>query len=267
MLGAGLKTSDSLKSSSISPSSIRNRSRRKNSKSEGLTSKGRKNKLLLLGCFVGACLLSVQPISMMLANLQYYGAKNYLDEWQISPSLVDKNQIANAEQYAVRAIDLHPSFALYTDSLSAVLQWKVLDETDPLTKMELLNEAEELNLTSLQHRPSWPATWANLVYIKWLKNELDDSFQNYLSKASFFGPNSPEVHSVIATIGLSLPERNVRLFLVNKELVKKHLLLGLEHPKAKKAVIDGVLNANKQALVCSWLKGEDVTPVKQLRCA
>ena len=126
--------------------------------------------------------------------------------------------------------------------------------------------AEELNLTSLQHRPSWPATWANLVYIKWLKNELDDSFQNYLSKASFFGPNSPEVHSVIATIGLSLPERNVRLFLVNKELVKKHLLLGLEHPKAKKAVIDGVLNANKQTLVCSWLKEESTPSPRKLKC-
>ena len=204
---------------------------------------------------------------MMLANLQYYGAKNYLDEWQINSSLVDKSQIANAEQYAVRAIDLHPSFALYTDSLSAVLQWKALDEEDSLTKMELLNEAEELNLTSLQHRPSWPATWANLVYIKWLKNELDHSFQNYLSKASFFGPNSPEVHSVIATIGLSLPERNVRMFLANKDVIKKHVLLGLEHSKAKKAVIDSVLVNNKQALVCSWSKNAGVTPVKQFRCA
>ena len=250
-------TSNTLKSSSI----------RRNSKSRGLNSKRRKNKLLLLGSFVGASLLSIQPISMMLANLQYYGAKNYLEEWQTNPSLVDKNQIAYAEQYAARAIDLHPSFALYTDSLSAVLQWKALDETDSLIKMELLNEAEELNLTSLQHRPSWPATWANLVYIKWLKNELDHRFQNYLSNASFFGPNSPEVHSVIATVGLSLPERNVRMFLANKDVIKKHVVLGLEHSKTRKTIIDSVTNTSKQPLVCSWLKGEGVTPVKQFRCA
>lgn len=262
MLGAGLKTSDSMTSNTLKSSSIK-----KTSKSRSINRNKRKNKLLLLGGFVGVCLLSVQPTSMMLANLQYYGAKNYLDEWQISPSLVDKNQITNAEQYAVRAIDLHPSFALYTDSLSAVLQWKALDENDSLTKMELLNEAEELNLTSLQHRPSWPATWANLIYIKWLKNELDDSFQNYLSKASFFGPNSPEVHSVLATIGLSLPERNVRMFLANKDVIKKHVVLGLEHSKTRKTIIDSVLNTNKQPLVCSWLKGEGVTPVKQFRCA
>lgn len=242
-----------------------NRSLSRSTTASGTT--GSKGKIVLLGGFLGAFILSIQPVSMMLANLQYYGAKNYLDEWQADPSQVNESQIAIAKQYAAKAIDLHPSFALYTDTLSNVLQWEALGTKSTSLRNELLNEAEALNLTSLQHRPSWPVTWANLVYVKSLKNQFDDSFQNYLSNASFFGPNSPEVHTVVASVGLSLPERNVRVFLANKDVIKNHVVLGLEHSKAKKAVIDSVLATNKQALVCSWLKAKAVSAPKPFRCS
>lgn len=189
-----------------------------------------------------------------MASLNFYGAKNYIEEWERLEEAPNTVQLQAAEQYAINAIELHPSFALYTDTLSTVLQWQALNNKNFEETIVLLNEAENLNLQSTLNRPAWPVTWANLAYIKWLKGEIDDSFSNYLNNASLFGPNNPDVHKAVAQIGLSMAKTDVRRFLQHKGVISKHVTQGLSHPHSRKAIKEIILSTGTRAMVDQWVK-------------
>lgn len=189
-----------------------------------------------------------------MASLNFYGAKNYIEEWERLEEAPNTVQLQAAEQYAINAVELHPSFALYTDTLSTVLQWQALNNKNFEETIVLLNEAENLNLQSTLNRPAWPVTWANLAYIKWLKGEIDDSFANYLNNASLLGPNNPDVHKAVAQIGLSLAKTDVRRFLQHKGVISKHVTQGLSHPRSRKAIKEIILSTGTRAMVDQWVK-------------
>lgn len=209
---------------------------------------------LLILMFLVVFLLCFKSANSVLASLNFYGAKNYIEEWERLEEAPNTVQLQAAEQYAINAIELHPSFALYTDTLSTVLQWQALNNKNFEETIVLLNEAENLNLQSTLNRPAWPVTWANLAYIKWLKGEIDDSFSNYLNNASLLGPNNPDVHKAVAQIGLSLAKTDVRRFLQHKGVISKHVTQGLSHPRSRKAIKEIILSTGTRAMVDQWVK-------------
>ena len=150
--------------------------------------------------------------------------------------------------------------------LSTVKQWQALKSDNRDAALKLLDEAELLNLTSLETRPSWPVTWANLVYIKWEKGEFDDDFLRYLNNATHYGPNTPEVHQVIAALGVYLYRNDIRMFLSNKDVLKTHIIKGIIHPKTRRTVLNTVKAAGVQQLVCSWSQGRFSAARKPLSC-
>ena len=209
---------------------------------------------LLVLLFLVVFLLCFKSANSVLASLNFYGAKNYIEEWERLEEAPNTVQLQAAEKYAINAIELHPSFALYTDTLSTVLQWQVLNNKNFEETIVLLDEAENLNLQSTLNRPAWPVTWANLAYIKWLKGEIDDTFANYLNNASLFGPNNPDVHKAVAQIGLSMAKTDVRRFLQHKGVISKHVTQGLSHPHSRKAIKEIILSTGTRAMVDQWVK-------------
>lgn len=209
---------------------------------------------LLVLLFLVVFLLCFKSANSVLASLNFYGAKNYIEEWERLEEAPNTVQLQAAEQYAINAIELHPSFALYTDTLSTVLQWQALNNKNFEETIVLLDEAENLNLQSTLNRPAWPVTWANLAYIKWLKGEIDDTFANYLNNASLFGPNNPDVHKAVAQIGLSMAKTDVRRFLQHKGVISKHVTQGLSHPHSRKAIKEIILSTGTRAMVDQWVK-------------
>ena len=209
--------------------------------------------------------LCFNSVTTVMASFQFYGANNFIQAWQEGIG-VKLSDIDKAESFASSAFLLHDSLALYSDTLSTILQWKALQNNDNELKVDILNRAERYNLRSATYRPSWPVTWGNLAYVKWLKGEFDADFQYYLSQASTLGPYTEEIHVVIATIGLNLVKSNVREFLQNRALFKKHVLRGIAHPRSRAKLITYVENTNTKAIVCSWLLQERAIQYKQMKC-
>ena len=213
-------------------------------------------------------------MSAFVANLNFYAAKNVIEPLQSGESTaestvestVETAELSAAKSAAEAAIALHSGLALYTDMLSTVKQWQALKSDNRDAALKLLDEAELLNLTSLETRPSWPVTWANLVYIKWEKGEFDDDFLRYLNNAAHYGPNTPEVHQVIAALGVYLYRNDIRMFLSNKDVLKTHIIKGIIHPKTRRTVLNTVKAAGVQQLVCSWSQGRFSAARKPLSC-
>lgn len=217
--------------------------------------------VLFIAMFLAISWLCFKSITTVLASLNFYGAKNYIDEWERQQKAPNTVQLLAAKQYALNAVELHPSFALYTDTLSTVLQWQALNNKGFEENIVLLDEAENLNLQSARNRPAWPVTWANLAYIKWLKGEIDGSFANYLNNASFLGPNNPDVHKAIAQIGLSMAKSDVRNFLQYKEVIFRHVTQGLSHPHSRKTIKEIILRSGTRTLVDQWVQA---LPIKKV---
>ena len=224
--------------------------------------------LFLLFVFLLYC--SYQSASAFVANLNFYAAKNVIEPLQSGGSTVESTvetaELSAAKSAAETAIAFHSGLALYTDMLSTVKQWQALKSDNRDAALKLLDEAELLNLTSLETRPSWPVTWANLVYIKWEKREFDDDFLRYLHNATHYGPNTPEVHQVIAALGVYLYRNDIRMFLSNKDVLKAHIIKGIIHPKTRRTVLNTVKAAGVQQLVCSWSQGRFSAARKPLSC-
>jgi len=220
--------------------------------------------LFILLSFIIA-LMCYRSFSTISASLNFYGARHFIEQWQ-SGGNVEYNDILKAEAYAKTANARHTDLALYSDTLSTVLQYKALHSENIALAATYLNDAEQLSLNATHKRPAWPVTWANLAYIKWLKGEFDDNFDTYLNNASLYGANTPEVHTAIASIGLTLPKQDVRAFLRNKLFVQKHTMAGLSHPQTKRAILTIIENTKTNSLVCAWLKDYQITPNKALKC-
>jgi tetratricopeptide (TPR) repeat protein len=217
-------------------------------------------------CFV-VFLLCSKSISSVLASIEFYGARNYIEYWQETGRVQHEQEIERAQEFAERSLSLHNNFPLYSDTLSTVLQWKALNSDNNESAIRALEEAEQLNLRSTTLRPAWPVTWANLAYIKWLKQEFDKDFIRYINNASSFGPNTPEVHIVLANIGLSLSKTNLGVFLENKAMFQNHVLLGLKHSKSREAVAKTIEKYEAARLVCTWLSFTQDIEVKRIECS
>lgn len=216
--------------------------------------------------FFAVIFLCVKSVSTVLASLNFYGANNYIEQWEAGGNITNEGLI-KANLYATNALKRHSTHPLYSDTLSTVLQYRALNSDDNQTAVKLLDSAEQLNWKSIAQRPAWPVTWANLAYIKWLKGEVDSELSQYMATSSALGANTPEVHITIVNIGLSMSKRNVREFLKNKELIKKHTLLGLRHRKSRSSIIDIATNTKTQAMVCTWIKQSEAVLRNPLRCA
>ena len=215
--------------------------------------------------FITVVFLSVTSVNTVRASLHYYGAKNFIEEWETKGNITQE-ALSAAQRSAIGAIERHSSHPLYTDTLSTIFQYQALHGGDDENAMKWLNRAEALSVKSIQKRPAWPVTWANLAYVKWLKGEIEPSLSEYLLKASTLGPHTPEVHTAIANIGLGMSKRYIRQFLENKALIKNHTLLGLRHPKTRASIISIAKTTQTQSLVCSWLVQAEITRYKALKC-
>lgn len=224
-------------------------------------------KLFFFALTLLVSLMCFKSATSVLASLNFYGANNYIEQWQKGDNVPTDEELNSALKYANDALGFHKNLALYSDTLSTVLQWKAIETDDHTKSMELLSSAEVLNLHSLTKRPAWPVTWANLAYIKWLKSEIDDDFILYLNNASLYGPNTPEVHIALSSIGLAMSKQNVRQFLELKELVQQHTMAGLSHSKSRAIILETIANTKTKPMVCAWLKQADAPKYMQLKCA
>lgn len=201
---------------------------------------------------VGFLLFCFKPLSDTLASINYYAARPIIEKWHADPTSITLKEYQTAYDNAVSAVEYQPELALYTDTLSEVIQWGVfagLVESPTAAYIE----ASKLTETSILNRPVWAVSWANLAVLKWELGEIDGQFLTYLNKAAELGNNSPEVHIVWAKLGLQLIDVNLPLFFEVQDTVQQRIIKGLTHPRARDSVINTIEQRKKQLIVCTWL--------------
>ena len=205
--------------------------------------------------------LSIAPIKITLASMSYHGVESKLDQWKALTASITKNDYERAKQGITQAIQYHPSFAYYYDIKSEVLQWGAFVgfETDleaNFSNIELLHEQ------SLQLRPIWSVTWGNLGQQKFYKALFLQKFDSityseiisYLTIAHQLGKQTPEIHMIWSDVGLRLLNINFAQYLNAQELLRFHVVKGLEYRMVRDKIIESIRASNNNSLVCIWLK-------------
>lgn len=227
--------------------------------------------------------LSISPIKTTLASLSYHGVESKLDQWKALPVSITKQDYESAKNGIEQAIQYHPSFAYYYDIQSEVLQWGAYVGFEPDLEANYLN-IESLHEQSLQLRPIWSVTWGNLGQQKFYKalflQNVDSiaysEIISYLTIAHQLGKQTPEVHMIWSDVGLRMLNINFEQYLKVQELVRFHVVKGLDHPMSRGKIIETLQATNNKTLACFWLrqdaqdKNEDALnsiAFKRLKCS
>lgn len=98
-----------------------------------------------------------------------------------------------------KALELDSSHPTYLQRMSRLLTIRMAmrpDEVEALGMRGLVYIEQSINV-----RPKWPLSWANLALLKYRLGIHDDRFNEAIVNATIFGPWEPSVHSQIAGIG------------------------------------------------------------------
>lgn len=99
-----------------------------------------------------------------------------------------------------RALSLDPTHPTYNHRMGRL--YHVRMGMEPLRRDENGALAKQHFERSIEIRPYWPLTWANLALVKRDLREFDDRFFEATIKAARYGPWEPGVHQILASVGL-----------------------------------------------------------------
>lgn len=198
------------------------------------------------------------------ASFQYQWVKSTIASWHTNQGiskLQDYEQVRNA---IATAEVLHGTNPLYIDLAGQIQEWGAVSG---FADSNALHNAKLRYIHATQIRPLWPVTWANLAMIKWRLEEFDEEMLNYLYKANELGPYKVEVHVLFTRLGISLYKANHPMYGELKDIIHKHIRLGLRNTQSKEMVSDFVITTQMLATVCLWIKVNDEYANQYLPCA
>lgn len=99
-----------------------------------------------------------------------------------------------------KALSLDPTHPTYNHRMGRLYHIRM--SMDSAQRNEYAFRAIEHLDRSLEIRPYWPMTWANLALVKRDLREFDDRFAEAAVNAARYGPWEPGVHRILASIGL-----------------------------------------------------------------
>ncbi len=187
----------------------------------------------------------------VLASLDYYQARQIVQQWQQSGGPGSKGEYDVAESAMRSAIEDDTENPLYLDLLAQILEWAVVaGYGDPVANSR---EAKKYYLQSSKLRPTWSVTWASLAMLKWRQGQFDGELLTYVKRAASFGPSQPEVHVMVASLGLALYKANHPYYLALSDETKNRLYLGLSHPQSVERVKSVIEQHDATVVTCRWL--------------
>jgi hypothetical protein len=198
-----------------------------------------------------------QALYFGMASFHNYSVINMLKHWQNLPSEHNNNDYSRIKAEAQQAVLYHPHYAEYWDLLAQVNEWGYIFGYEEHESGLL--EAKKQYLRATELRPLWPDSWASLLKLKWRLQEFDEQMLYYFERATQLGPQKPDVHLVVIELGFALYANNHFMLLNIRPEFHRRLAFGLKHPSTRDRVIKLISAYEAQALVCHWLKNEDLT--------
>ncbi len=199
-----------------------------------------------------------------VANLQYYAARNQLEQWQEKQAVTSKASFDIANNAIDFAVSLHGSHPNYLMTRGLVTEWGVFSGELPTTYLE---NAKKVYLQSASLRPTWPLVWASLGMIKWRQEEFDSELFKYIINADRYGPYKPEVTYFLVELGLALYSTNHPFFFEFNDIVLERIEKGLSNTRTKPLITSIVSNYDQVKSVCMWFNSKEKFDVESyLNC-
>lgn len=201
---------------------------------------------LVLFSFINA------SFNQLRAALHYYKANNLLTQWRESEKINSQGDYILAKETAQKAVELSNNNPLYLDVLADIYQWGLYQklESDPVNVTKM---AMQLYKLSIQNRPSWPVTWANMAVLKWRNGEFDEDFKFYLSQADKFGKSQPEVHLLFTELGLAAYQARHPLYTQYKQTIKHRIYNAILSPQSRDKALSLIKKYEQRRITCRWL--------------
>lgn len=221
-------------------------------------------KLSALSLIVISCYGIYSAYKHKSASLDFYFSSNELAKWQENGAITTQESYSLALNSISNARSFHPSNAFYIDLHAQIIEWGVVSGMEDKS---LLDYSKQQYIKSIQYRPMWPVTWANLAMIKLRKFEYDEQLLFYLQQAKKMGPHTNEVNVLYAKLGLILYSNNHPFYLHIKEKSRDSLLATLYDHNTRKQMIDMIKDTNNIRQVCRWFSNEpEIIIGVYLRC-
>jgi hypothetical protein len=222
-----------------------------------MNQKAKITKYLVIGV-VTLILLSFISASFdqLRAALHYYKANNLLMQWKESEKINSQSDYVLAKETAEKAVELSKNNPLYLDVLADIYQWGLYQKLETDT-VNVTNEAMQLYQLSIQNRPGWPVTWANMAVLKWRNGEFDEDFKFYLSQADKFGKSQPEVHLLFNELGLAAYQARHPLYSQYKQIIKHRIYNAILSPQSRDKALALVEKYEQRRITCRWLASEN----------
>lgn len=201
-----------------------------------------------------------QAFYLGLASFHKYSVSNMLKHWQKSPLENTYNDYSRIKTKATQLVLYHPHNAEYWDLRAQVNEWGFIFGYEK--HRSALLEVKNQYLRATELRPLWPESWASLVKLKWRLQEFDEDMLYYFEQATKLGPQKPKVHLMVIELGLALYANNHSMLLNIRPKFHRRLAFGLRHHKTRFKVRELISQYESQALVCRWLKNEDLSTKK-----
>ncbi|WP_218397044.1 VpsP family polysaccharide biosynthesis protein [Alteromonas lipotrueae] len=206
--------------------------------------------------FITAAWGVVWSAQFFVSGNYYYRVNNQLNAWQSNPERVTASKVSDAITKIDSAISMFPNNALYYQMRGQLYEWQAFtaNGTADSNKASMLNLAAANYHQSLLLRPLWPASWVGLASVKWKRNEVDDTFYQYMNKAIEVGPQDAIVHQFIVEFGLANYAARSPEYIKVIQLLKHHMNLGLINPHSREAIVQSIVNYNAEEPACRWMR-------------
>ncbi len=213
--------------------------------------------------------LTLWAASWGTADLLSHQALAYERQWISEGIVTDQRDWDAAVKWSELSIKLNPFSANYVEMLGRIYRWRFFVGDNPIRSFE---EAEQIANTglnffrrSIELRPTWPRSWANLLQLKSIVGQIDYEFERVWEKSVELGDWEPEVQTILLEAGLihwdnfspSLRDKTLEIFVSTAS-----------KPYSQLRAIAVVNRLQAWPLVCSTLVDPIVTPESMRRiCA
>jgi len=210
--------------------------------------------------FITAAWGVIWSAQFFVSGNYYYRVNNQLEAWQSNPTLVTQSKVSDAITKIDSAISMFPNNALYYQMRGQLYEWQAFVLQKAAQSAADSHKTHSLKLAftnyqqSLSLRPLWPASWIGLASVKWKRNEVDDTFYQYMNKAAQVGPQDAVVHKFIVEYGLANFSARSPEYIKVIQPLKRHMKLGLVNPHSRDAIIQSIVNYKAEEPACRWMR-------------
>lgn len=207
-----------------------------------------KNKLLVAVFALMTFTAMVYAYSWGVANIWYFNASYYLDDWSKAGKIEHADEYQKAWAAISKSVAYDPSHPHYLHIKGRILQWGI---NENLVDAAQISEVKALFLASTQARSAWPIPWIDLAHLNASQEGMSDETWQYIHQALAVGPYEQAVNQGVLNIMMAywyqVTPGQAPLFF-------EQFAIAVKQPKMLETVLKFSQTVGRKNLICPQLR-------------